>query len=120
MVLASTIQNESVCLLETWIEVSDVYSHPFVNCSREVSIMSSYCMVTFLLSGLIQWNQIRQQWVGSKKSENQSQELREPRLSWNATYDSLLASNKPFAKPIPLPEMIDFLVDIWEQDGWDV
>lgn len=23
--------------------------------------------------------------------------------SWNATYDSLLASNKPFAKPIPLP-----------------
>ncbi|KAK6267626.1 hypothetical protein QUC31_011786 [Theobroma cacao] len=37
--------------------------------------------------------------------------------SWNATYESLLGSNKPFPQPIPLAEMIDFLVDIWEQEG---
>ncbi|KAE8680821.1 putative small heat-shock protein [Hibiscus syriacus] len=37
--------------------------------------------------------------------------------SWNATYESLLGSNKPFPQPIPLPEMIDFLVDVWEQEG---
>ncbi|THG22175.1 hypothetical protein TEA_025225 [Camellia sinensis var. sinensis] len=66
---------------------------------------------------LLLWNQTRLQWIGNKKSENQAQQLREPKLSWNATYESLLGSNKPFRRPIPLPEMVDFLVDIWEQDG---
>uniref|UniRef100_A0A453EBK8 Gag1-like clamp domain-containing protein n=1 Tax=Aegilops tauschii subsp. strangulata TaxID=200361 RepID=A0A453EBK8_AEGTS len=37
--------------------------------------------------------------------------------SWNAAYESLLGSNKPFPQPIPLHEMVDFLVDIWEQEG---
>ncbi|GMP34770.1 hypothetical protein CsSME_00007503 [Camellia sinensis var. sinensis] len=68
-------------------------------------------------SSLLLWNQTRLQWIGNKKSENQAQQLREPKLSWNATYESLLGSNKPFRRPIPLPEMVDFLVDIWEQDG---
>ncbi|KAG7965645.1 hypothetical protein I3843_08G011800 [Carya illinoinensis] len=39
-------------------------------------------------------------------------------LFWNdATYENLLTSKKPFPQPIPLPEMINFLVGIWEQDG---
>ncbi|KAL7191430.1 hypothetical protein ACSBR2_023498 [Camellia fascicularis] len=71
----------------------------------------------FVNPGLLLWNQTRLQWIGNKKSENQAQQLREPKLSWNATYESLLGSNKPFRRPIPLPEMVDFLVDIWEQDG---
>lgn len=37
--------------------------------------------------------------------------------SWNATYESLLGSTKTFAQPIPLGEMVDFLVDGWEQEG---
>ncbi|KAM7483645.1 hypothetical protein LguiB_008228 [Lonicera macranthoides] len=71
----------------------------------------------FVNHGLLLWNQTRQLWVGSKRSENRAQELCEPRLSWNATYDGLLGSNKPFSRPIPLSEMVDFLVDIWEQEG---
>ncbi|KAL1298077.1 hypothetical protein HN51_042499 [Arachis hypogaea] len=71
----------------------------------------------FVNHGLILWNQTRQRWIGNKKSENQAQQLREPKLSWNATYESLLGSNKPFPQPIPLAEMVDFLVDIWEQEG---
>ncbi|KAJ4957460.1 hypothetical protein NE237_024571 [Protea cynaroides] len=67
--------------------------------------------------GLLLWNQTRQQWVGHKRPENRTQQVREPRLSWNATYDSLLGTNKPFPQPIPLAEMVDFLVDIWEQEG---
>ncbi|KHG30166.1 hypothetical protein F383_13168 [Gossypium arboreum] len=59
----------------------------------------------------------RQRWVGNKKSENQPQQAREPKLNWNATYESLLGSNKLFPQPIPLCEMIDFLVDVWEQEG---
>ncbi|KAL6972848.1 hypothetical protein U1Q18_027022 [Sarracenia purpurea var. burkii] len=72
----------------------------------------------FVNHGLLLWSQTRQKWIGNKKSsENSSQQLREPKLSWNATYDSLLGSNKPFPQSIPLSEMIDFLVDIWEQEG---
>ncbi|KAK1256652.1 hypothetical protein QJS04_geneDACA005663 [Acorus gramineus] len=71
----------------------------------------------FVNHGLLLWNQTRQQWVGNKKRENRAQQVQEPRLSWNATYDSLLGTNKPFPQPIPLSEMIDFLVDVWEQEG---
>lgn len=71
----------------------------------------------FVNHGFVRWNQIRQQWVGRKIPENQPKQLLEPKLSWNATYDSLLGSNKPFPKRIPLAEMVDFLVDVWEQEG---
>ncbi|EOY25800.1 PREDICTED: uncharacterized protein LOC18595248 isoform X4 [Theobroma cacao] len=71
----------------------------------------------FVNHGLLLWNQSRQRWVGNKKFKNRPRQGREPKLNWNATYESLLGSNKPFPQPIPLAEMIDFLVDIWEQEG---
>ncbi|CAJ1973721.1 unnamed protein product [Sphenostylis stenocarpa] len=37
--------------------------------------------------------------------------------SWNATYESLMGTDKPFPRPIPLGEMVDFLGDIWELEG---
>ncbi|KAL8162023.1 hypothetical protein V2J09_013512 [Rumex salicifolius] len=70
----------------------------------------------FVNHGLLLWNQVRQQWVGEKKTENQPK-VQEPRLSWNVTYESLLTTNKPFPQSIPLPEMVDFLIDVWEQEG---
>ncbi|CAN4098405.1 unnamed protein product [Withania somnifera] len=71
----------------------------------------------FVNHGFVCWSQIRQQWVGHRSPENQPKQLLEPKLSWNATYGSLLGSNKPFPKRIPLAEMVDFLVDVWEQEG---
>ncbi|XP_059456711.1 uncharacterized protein LOC132186711 isoform X2 [Corylus avellana] len=71
----------------------------------------------FVNHGLLLWNQTRQRWVGNKRSENRAQQTREPKLNWNASYESLLGSNKPFPQAIPLTEMVDFLVDIWEQEG---
>jgi len=71
----------------------------------------------FVNHGLLLWNQTRQQWIGTKKTNIQTQQLREPTLSWNATYESLLGSNKTFPQRIPLSEMVDFLADIWEQEG---
>lgn len=71
----------------------------------------------FVNHGLLLWNQNRQQWIGNKKPENLVRQLREPKLSWNATYESLLGSSKPFSQHVPLSEMVDFLVDIWEQEG---
>ncbi|KHN15085.1 hypothetical protein glysoja_011703 [Glycine soja] len=67
--------------------------------------------------GLLLWNESRLQWVGSGKSRKHSQQKREPRLNWNATYESLLGTRQPFPKPIPLSEMVEFLVDVWEREG---
>ncbi|KAJ4953073.1 hypothetical protein NE237_029905 [Protea cynaroides] len=71
----------------------------------------------FVNHGLLLWNQTRQQWVGHKRPESRTEKIQEPRLSWNASYDNLLGTNKPFPQRIPLAEMVDFLVDIWEQEG---
>ncbi|CAM9002962.1 unnamed protein product [Rhodiola kirilowii] len=72
----------------------------------------------FINHGLILWTQTRQEWVtAGKQSHNRSTQVIEPRLSWDATYDSLLSSDKPFPQAIPLSEMVDFLVDVWEQEG---
>lgn len=70
----------------------------------------------FVNHGLLLWNQARQLWIGDKELKR-SKQPQDPKLGWNATYESLLGTNKPFPQPIPLPEMVDFLVDIWEQEG---
>lgn len=70
----------------------------------------------FVNHGYLRWNQIRLQWIGNKKSENRKQ-MREPILSWNVAYESLLGANKRFPQPVPLSEMVDFLVDIWDEEG---
>ncbi|KAL2346715.1 hypothetical protein Fmac_000715 [Flemingia macrophylla] len=66
--------------------------------------------------GLLLWNQMRKQWVGNRRPENKKL-VGEPRISWNATYESLLGTTEPFPQPIPLGEMVDFLVDTWELEG---
>ncbi|KAK4761033.1 hypothetical protein SAY87_005926 [Trapa incisa] len=71
----------------------------------------------FINHGLLLWDQTRQQWLGNKKNEMRPRQSRESKLSWNVTYESLLGSNKPFPQPVPLSEMVDFLVDAWEQEG---
>ncbi|KAL8501834.1 hypothetical protein ACS0TY_021083 [Phlomoides rotata] len=70
----------------------------------------------FVNHGFLLWNQTRQQWVGNKRSQKAAQ-TQEPKLSWDASYDSLLGTNKAFPQPVPLAEMVDFLVDVWEQGG---
>ncbi|XP_047328194.1 uncharacterized protein LOC124931711 isoform X2 [Impatiens glandulifera] len=71
----------------------------------------------FVNHGLLVWNQTRLHWVGNKKkSENHGKHLK-PKISWNATYDTLLGSNKRFTRRIPLAEMVEFLSDIWEEEG---
>ncbi|KAJ6922117.1 hypothetical protein NC652_015928 [Populus alba x Populus x berolinensis] len=71
----------------------------------------------FVNHGLLLWQLNRLQWIGSGTSGNQNQRRQESRLSWNATYEGLLGSRNPFPKPIPLSEMVNFLVDVWEQEG---
>ncbi|CAO2208847.1 unnamed protein product [Urochloa humidicola] len=68
-------------------------------------------------NGRVLWEQTRQEWTEIRSLRPKVKQVREPVLSWNAAYESLLGSNKPFPQPIPLHEMVDFLVDIWEQEG---
>ncbi|XP_065848903.1 uncharacterized protein [Euphorbia lathyris] len=71
----------------------------------------------FVNHGFHLWRQTRQQWAANKKPR-QKKRVREPTISWNASYETLLGTSKRFPQPIPLPEMVDFLVDIWEQEGF--
>mmetsp|Transcript_16629 Transcript_16629/g.26792 ORF Transcript_16629/g.26792 Transcript_16629/m.26792 type:complete len:151 (+) Transcript_16629:174-626(+) len=48
---------------------------------------------------------------------HKSRTHRRPVLSADATYDDLLTSSRPFSKPVPLTEMVDFLVEVWDEEG---
>ncbi|XP_043810649.1 uncharacterized protein LOC110610953 [Manihot esculenta] len=83
-----------------------------VECSYEMTF-SYRCLLN---AGLLLWKQTRQQWLANKRSPNNTQ-VQEPTIRGNATYESLVGTNKPFPRRIPLTEMVDFLVDIWEHEG---
>ncbi|KAL5664851.1 hypothetical protein ACJX0J_024959, partial [Zea mays] len=56
----------------------------------------------FVNQGLLLWHQTRQQWIGKRRHNSQGQQSQGPKISCNATYESLLGSSKPFPQPIPL------------------
>ena len=66
--------------------------------------------------GLPYWERQRCAWVSGGEKRQQRQQQR-PVIDPDANYDDLLLTNEPFAVPIPLPEMVDFLVDTWIDDG---
>lgn len=71
---------------------------------------------SFINEAAIAWNEMRREWVGDR-SKKSHRAAREPIISWCTTYDDLLSTNQPFPQPIPLSEMVDFLVDIWHEEG---
>lgn len=62
------------------------------------------------------WADTRRQWVGHQ-AEVPKKAPREPVISWSTTYDDLLSTSERFPQPIALAEMVDFLVDIWHEEG---
>ncbi|XP_071708845.1 uncharacterized protein [Rutidosis leptorrhynchoides] len=106
--------SSSTCDMDISIPQSQISSSSTNNAPANAN-SSSYSS-EFVNRGFLLWNQTRQQWVGNKACDN-SKKSRQPVISWNATYDNLLGSNKPFNRPIPLPEMVNFLVKICEQEG---
>ncbi|KAH7512007.1 uncharacterized protein LOC107431899 isoform X2 [Ziziphus jujuba] len=64
----------------------------------------------------IAWHEMRKEWVGDA-SHKPRRAPREPIMSLTTTYEDLLLSSEPFQQPIPLAEMVDFLVDIWLEEG---
>ncbi|XP_052732773.1 uncharacterized protein LOC108330081 isoform X4 [Vigna angularis] len=55
----------------------------------------------FVNDGLLLWNQMRRHWVRNRRPQNKK-EVREPVISWNASYESLMGSDKAFPRAIPL------------------
>ncbi|KAJ9695342.1 hypothetical protein PVL29_010699 [Vitis rotundifolia] len=70
----------------------------------------------FINHAEIAWHQRRKEWVGDQ-SQKPKRVHKEPVMSWTTTYEDLLLSTDRFHQPIPLAEMVDFLVDIWHEEG---
>ncbi|KAH1045864.1 hypothetical protein J1N35_036648 [Gossypium stocksii] len=70
----------------------------------------------FVNHAAISWHENRRKWTGDK-SQKARKISKDQVISWSTTYEELLSTNEPFSEPIPLPEMVDFLVDIWHDDG---
>ncbi|XP_076918712.1 uncharacterized protein LOC143579223 [Bidens hawaiensis] len=72
----------------------------------------------FINHGAIAWNESRRKWVGDQSQRSRKERtLEDPIISWSTTYEDLLSNNDRFPEPIPLPEMVDFLVDVWLDEG---
>ncbi|GAB4836406.1 hypothetical protein Ancab_001318 [Ancistrocladus abbreviatus] len=70
----------------------------------------------FVNHAAIAWHENRRKWVGDR-SQRCKRGPKESVISWSMAYEDLLSTNEPFEEPIPLPEMVDFLVDIWYDEG---
>ncbi|KAK4367073.1 hypothetical protein RND71_014953 [Anisodus tanguticus] len=72
--------------------------------------------LVFVNHAAIAWHENRRRWVGdvSRRSDRMPED---PIISWSTTYEDLLSTTEPFSEPIPLTEMVDFLVDIWHDEG---
>ncbi|KAM1467164.1 hypothetical protein ACFX2I_032304 [Malus domestica] len=70
----------------------------------------------FVNNAEIAWHEKRREWIGNQ-SQKSRRAPKEPIMSWTTTYEDLLLSTEPFQEPIPLAEMVDFLVDIWQEEG---
>lgn len=70
----------------------------------------------FVNQAAIAWEENRRKWTGNL-SHKPKRIPKDPIISWSMTYEDLLSTNEPFSEPIPLTEMVDFLVDIWQDEG---
>ncbi|KAI4300328.1 hypothetical protein L6164_033719 [Bauhinia variegata] len=70
----------------------------------------------FINHAEVAWHLNRREWVGDQ-SKNLQRQPRESILSLTTSYEDLLLSTVSFPQPIPLAEMVDFLVDVWHEEG---
>ncbi|XP_078182702.1 zinc finger protein [Carex rostrata] len=91
-------------------------SIPTISTKEATVALESGNSTNFVNQAAIVWHDTRKKWVGdaSKKSKRPPPE---PIISWCTTYEDLLSGSQHFPQPIPLTEMVDFLVDIWHEEG---
>ncbi|KAK8513557.1 hypothetical protein V6N13_002292 [Hibiscus sabdariffa] len=110
------VQGQKVKTDDFWSSSAWEMEHSGVQPQRNMSSNNGSNLDPSSSTSLLLWNQTRQQWLGNKKQEKRVQP-QEPKINWNTVYESLQGDYNPFPHPIPLPEMVDFLVEIWELEG---
>ncbi|WCJ19284.1 hypothetical protein M5689_001580 [Euphorbia peplus] len=87
-------------------------NRPNKTSEKEASVNTS----VFINHAAIAWHESRRKWIGDQTQKSKTIQ-KDQIISWSTTYEELLSNHEPFSEPIPLPEMVDFLVDIWHDDG---
>ncbi|KAK4766195.1 hypothetical protein SAY87_007837 [Trapa incisa] len=83
------------------------------NCQEKKDLSAT----AFVNQAAITWHENRRKWIGDQPRQSEKSSMKDPIISWSMTYDELLSTDEPFSGPIPLQEMVDFLVDIWHDEG---
>ncbi|KAJ1694750.1 hypothetical protein LUZ63_011448 [Rhynchospora breviuscula] len=96
---------------------TNLASNPPVSAKEATIAVESGNGANFVNQAAIGWHDMRKKWVGDANQKTKRRPT-EPIISWwGTTYEDLLSSSQQFPQPIPLSEMVDFLVDIWHDDG---
>ncbi|KAI5648585.1 hypothetical protein M9H77_34590 [Catharanthus roseus] len=107
------------------VSVGSVHSHekqpfqgiaPANEAKKPKPVEKSAKTTVFVNHAANAWHESRKQWIGDL-SQRPKRIEKDPIISWSTTYEDLLSTNEPFAEPISLTEMVDFLVDIWHDEG---
>ncbi|XP_057789495.1 uncharacterized protein LOC131006312 isoform X2 [Salvia miltiorrhiza] len=96
-------------------EQKTLVSAPPANVPKRTSENNSSTSI-FVNHAAIAWAESRRKWIGNAPQRS-DRTMKDPIISWSTTYEDLLLTHDPFSEPIPLPEMVDFLVDIWHDEG---
>mmetsp|Transcript_23934 Transcript_23934/g.39351 ORF Transcript_23934/g.39351 Transcript_23934/m.39351 type:complete len:101 (-) Transcript_23934:412-714(-) len=70
----------------------------------------------FLNQGLVLWEQARSQWRAKPPGWQRPPRSRPP-IDADDLFDDIVSSNRPFPQRVPLPDMVNVLLEIWEADG---
>jgi hypothetical protein len=80
--------------------------------------------------GLARWEQAREQWLAHKSDDTDSTAKAAVPLEVDEIIDVIFSPRwrnaaaetgppRAFSTPVPLPQMVDVLVDLWEAEGLD-
>ena len=78
---------------------------------------------TWTNQGLLAWERQRLAWRSAQRQQQhqnaraRANQARQAVLNPDVTYEDLLLTNRPFPVPVPLQEMVDLLVDVWDEEG---
>jgi hypothetical protein len=98
------------------------------HCTVVLCAVACCCSHTHSLScvGLRRWEALRKGWL-SQKSDESTPKAAIPLdvdeiidLIFSQRWRSQEGDRSQFPQPVPLPQMVDILVDLWEAEGLDI
>ncbi|KAL0486332.1 hypothetical protein AKO1_002016 [Acrasis kona] len=80
--------------------------------------MKKYEAISQDLVGVDRWNAIRQAWTAQQHIDKKKSKTTPYTVDVDTIVEHLVNPKKPaFAHPVPLPEMVNILMELWEADG---